>query len=793
MEAPAGYGKTTAMRHVMESVPAEQVHWYTAVESVQDSSVAWFTHQIRTLDERLGNALVGLGLLNRSNAGQAAELMLSLHSDRDCYIIMDNFQISVQNWQQPVLFSLALRKAEGVHIILISQNFGRLRSVLEGNSDVCLITSRDLLLSTADILQFSRQLGTEITRPQAEDIRSYTEGWAAAVSLYLRSLKTDGNSAFGFRDIDSLVYEFFWKKLTDADKEILLRSSVFDRYDEQQLSLVLREHFDRITDLFSRVPLMRYDERSGVFYPHEILRSFLCRQLERSGAEFRKEVYRSAGKWYLSKLETKKAVGCFYKIRDYEDLLSCELVGLLGEEFDGASYTRLAHDVLSDCPLEIQARHPISVLRLCVALFAAADFEAFEAAMERSCLAIEESGDRGMMGEWFLVSAFSEFPDTAAMKARYLQAQELMDGPSRVLDRRDPFMFGTTSMWYLFYTKPGKMLAQAEELRDMMTVYNRLTGDHGAGAYELYMGEAMSVQGRFDESDIFAHRAALLSEQHQNASVTYGAALLLGINAIYQSDMLSLQKAIEYLENKALAYPFLQNTAINRLMTETVRGYLLGLMMEPSQTAKWAQGDADSLDDLTFTNFMIKTNRVTDMILKKDYKRAIASVEESLALDGRLISLSTRNFMYVGLSLCYLAIGRPIKAAEWLDKSLSIAKEDRNYTFIASFRNYLSVLFIFPSIKSRHADAIREIRDLKIHYTKAEESRIFASLEKSPEHMQELSERERQVAELAVQGLRNREIAERLFISEETVKSHIRSIFNKTNIDRRSSLIELLK
>ena len=103
------------------------------------------------------------------------------------------------------------------------------------------------------------------------------------------------------------------------------------------------------------------------------------------------------------------------------------------------------------------------------------------------------------------------------------------------------------------------------------------------------------------------------------------------------------------------------------------------------------------------------------------------------------------------------------------------------------------MLFIFPSIKSRHADAIREIRDLKIHYTKAEESRIFASLEKSPEHMQELSERERQVAELAVQGLRNREIAERLFISEETVKSHIRSIFNKTNIDRRSSLIELLK
>ena len=46
---------------------------------------------------------------------------------------------------------------------------------------------------------------------------------------------------------------------------------------------------------------------------------------------------------------------------------------------------------------------------------------------------------------------------------------------------------------------------------------------------------------------------------------------------------------------------------------------------------------------------------------------------------------------------------------------------------------------------------------------------------------------------LAAEGLRNKEIAQKLFISEETVKSHIRSIFNKTNIDRRSKLVNLLK
>ena len=53
-----------------------------------------------------------------------------------------------------------------------------------------------------------------------------------------------------------------------------------------------------------------------------------------------------------------------------------------------------------------------------------------------------------------------------------------------------------------------------------MKIYNRLTDGHGAGAAELYRGEAYSVQGRFEESDIQAYQAAFLSEQAGNATVT---------------------------------------------------------------------------------------------------------------------------------------------------------------------------------------------------------------------------------------------------------------------------------
>ena len=53
----------------------------------------------------------------------------------------------------------------------------------------------------------------------------------------------------------------------------------------------------------------------------------------------------------------------------------------------------------------------------------------------------------------------------------------------------------------------------------------------------------------------------------------------------------------------------------------------------------------------------------------------------------------------------------------------------------------------------------------------------------------ELSDREREVADLAAQGLANGAIAAQLFISESTVKKHLNRIFRKTGFDSRHRLI----
>jgi DNA-binding NarL/FixJ family response regulator len=51
-----------------------------------------------------------------------------------------------------------------------------------------------------------------------------------------------------------------------------------------------------------------------------------------------------------------------------------------------------------------------------------------------------------------------------------------------------------------------------------------------------------------------------------------------------------------------------------------------------------------------------------------------------------------------------------------------------------------------------------------------------------------LTRKETEVAKLVAQGLRNREIANRMFISEQTVKNHLRSIFEKLHVGDRLEL-----
>jgi DNA-binding NarL/FixJ family response regulator len=59
---------------------------------------------------------------------------------------------------------------------------------------------------------------------------------------------------------------------------------------------------------------------------------------------------------------------------------------------------------------------------------------------------------------------------------------------------------------------------------------------------------------------------------------------------------------------------------------------------------------------------------------------------------------------------------------------------------------------------------------------------------KNERHVFPLSPREREIVSLVAQGYKNKEMAQKLFISEQTIKNHVHSVFDKLGIADRLEL-----
>jgi DNA-binding NarL/FixJ family response regulator len=65
---------------------------------------------------------------------------------------------------------------------------------------------------------------------------------------------------------------------------------------------------------------------------------------------------------------------------------------------------------------------------------------------------------------------------------------------------------------------------------------------------------------------------------------------------------------------------------------------------------------------------------------------------------------------------------------------------------------------------------------------------VHAGNGKSSRERAQLSQREREIIILIAQGYKNKEIAEKMFITEQTVKNHLHNVFDKLGVSDRLEL-----
>jgi len=793
VEAPAGYGKTTALRRFEKMAGIRSgVCWLTAFS--QSEQIFWdgLLRALEGIDHDLADALRAAGPPNRANAGKLVSLLQGIRCERETFLILDNFQTAPRQIAYLLTTAWVRQSAPRFHVVFVTQYFRMPERTAGGTAGLHRISDADLRFSPEDIWDFFETMGRRLPgRDEAQLLFDQTEGWPAAVFLYLLGAGK-GMTLSAQSHMDQLIAQAYYDHLTAREQETLMVFSLFDTLERK----LVRHLLDTdslgadVLNLIQKTPLIRYDASSDSYFPHAIMQAFLRLRLKGKPALYARLSNRAA-QWRAERGDIAGAVRCFLDAGNDEGILALPLVNLRFTTVNGEPFERVIREIIGRCARETLLLYPVSLMRIAYCLFAACDFEGFELAMNLAAEAVHLPGNEELRGEWMLVSALSAFPDILQMGECWKSAALMLKGPSKVLDPAEPFMFGCLSMWYLFYLRPGEGDRVGEQLEEAMKWYNAIAQGRGAGADVLYRAELASIRAQYDEAEVLAHQAAYLARQAGQPTIAYGAALLLGRIAISKSDMLALDRAVRGLENEAVAFPQMQGTALNTVMLDTARAMLRSMMAQNAPGIPKTGGLPSHEPPLSLTTLMTQHIRVTELMLGGEYRQALGLMQAALGMPQRICNTVTRYYMHVGVSLAQLGLGRLSDAAGALQEAMAIAAPDAMVSILVHHRKPLSVLFALPSVSGRYAGLIRKVREVPSSFPATFDLQL-ERLEEEP-LPESLTQREMEIASLAASGLHNREIAKQLFISEYTVKNHLKTIFSKLDIDRRARLSELLR
>ena len=177
-----------------------------------------------------------------------------------------------------------------------------------------------------------------------------------------------------------------------------------------------------------------------------------------------------------------------------------------------------------------------------------------------------------------------------------------------------------------------------------------------------------------------------------------------------------------------------------------------------------------------------------------------------LAQDGRqvldLLEQQEPDILLLDLKmpgLDGLATLQKLQAAKRKTKVIVLtASEDKN-EFVQAMKLGTSGIVLKQTATELLIKSIRKVHEGEIwldSHTTAAVMRQFASADEpapsssGPRERERppLSQREREIVALVAQGFKNKEMAEKMFISEQTVKNHLHNIFDKLGVSDRLEL-----
>lgn len=789
--APSGYGKTTAIKQLQTMNPEARFSRYSARKMEAGFADAAFCQAISMIDPQTGSLLEQSLLIPQPDIHQAARALQAMTAPKDetAFLIIEDAHNLLETMPLQLFNTLLTLKTPRLHLVLCSLPFEH-EQLQHDPYQVLWIGQGLLTMTEQDILGSFHQSGISLSPEEARQILHETGGWPAAVAD-CKKLQARGITFKPMDVTQRLLSQVWYDRLDAISQQMMLGLSQFDSLTHKEISLLQGNLTARkAREALLRAPLMRQASGAMSFVMQPGLRLFLQTHLDNSPPQTRAQILLQTGHFHAREGRLPQAIGCFYAAKEYEAILSLNLRLLSFTMIGDVPFEQVARHVVEDCPVQVLRRHPISLLRLAYLLYSAGDLAGYRLAMSKAERFISAKDEPHLYGEWLIMSMIAQLPDIPAMHATLLKAEKYLQGPSRAIAAEEPFLFGSPSMWYMFYATPGEGDLVATHLENWLLDYQRICTNRGMGGAMLYRAELASMRCQYERSDAYLQSAMAQAEDAMQPTILYGSVLLMARNAIAQRDDKALKTALDLLNSK-YRFPALEGTALHQTMLDTVRIIALSMMREVGMSVEQIELSPQMERSQSILTQMTLNTRVINLLHQKQTRQAIGLMQAALQKESRLYSTVMNYVLNMALALYHWLSGRQAEAVEYFRASLRVAQPDGLYAMYVNHWEYLRTIIRQPAMEE-FEDFFKRVDDLyQEQHGQAEQ--VLHKEEVQVNLPPTLSRREREVAQLASQGLTNPEIAKLLFVTESTVKKHMQTLFSKLNIDRRAKLIEMFR
>ncbi len=790
--APMGYGKTTA------------VNWYLGERakagplcvirvSVYSNNLAIFWRSAQDAFAHAGFPFLRDCACPADAAGSGLlveDLCRELGGEVPCCIFIDDFHLLTDGRLSAFLCTLANRLPDNVHLIVASRDrFLPGEEILRLGRKVCQIGTEQLRLNHTELSVYAHRCGADLSDAQIDALLYSSEGWFSAVYLNLRTLSERG----ALPDRDSDIYAMFTAAMLDPlserQREFLAVMGLADEFTEGMAQFITEsphtgEFLSALTEqnaFVTRLP-------DGVsFRFHHMMKECAQREFRAMAGEKQTVYCGRFGVWYERHGQYLHAIGAYAASGD------CGAVLRVIERDAGILMASLdPEDVLAfleKCPVSVLKERPLALLVLMRRMFT---WRQIPKMMELKALleaAVREHPDmpqaeRGdLMGECDLIMSFLYYNDIRAMSRLHRSASAQMSRPAISIRNEGGWTFGSPSVLMMFHRRPGGLDSELAEMDECMPHYYKVTCGHGQGAETIMRAEALLMQGRFTDAQIALERARSQIEGNGQMNMALCCDFLAWRLSLYTGG------APEYSSERRRAELLRQHSADWLCLLDSICAYCWALLDQPGKIPPLFREHR-----LNTVNFLAPGRPMMEMIENQvylaqgAYAKVIGRGEGLLALCGGMHYALVALHVRIQMAAAYQRLNKGEEARAALAQALDIAARDGFVLPFAEERSYLEPLLaeMPPGEFTAQIAALGQL---------GEKHRRRAAC---PAALAELTEREREVVLLAAQRLSNREIAEKLFLSEGSVKQYINQIYAKLAIEgdvrtKRKRLAELVK